>query len=92
MSLCVIKLVLFVAGHGPNSDLAVRNLHQFCEERYRGCIEIETVDVFEQPHRAQEAGVIITPMLFTPSGQRIIGNLSRSDVLQHVLDRESSVS
>jgi circadian clock protein KaiB len=84
MSQSVFKFRLYVAGDSPNSLQAVTNLHAFCREHLPARHEIELVDVLQEPRRALADNILLTPMLvkLAPAPERrIIGNLSRREVL-----------
>ncbi|MCC7491692.1 MAG: circadian clock KaiB family protein [Fimbriimonadaceae bacterium] len=73
------RLKLYITGHSPRSELALRNLRQICDRAFDGNYELEVVDVLEQPQRAEEDKVIATPTLIRvapPPQRRIIGDLS----------------
>ena len=71
------RLRLYIAGNSPNSVEARSNLRAICAEYALadGCIE--TVDVLEEPLRALEDEVFVTPTLvrLSCSPLRIVGNL-----------------
>ncbi len=75
------KFRLYVAGDGPNSNLAIANLQALCREHLLDRHEIEIVDVFLEPKRALADGVVLTPMLVKLSPApvcKIIGCLSQT--------------
>lgn len=80
-----LRLLLFVAGSSPNSQMARANLTRLLDG-HSGDVELEVIDVFEHPERQWEAGILATPTLIkvAPPPQRtIIGNLSdRNTVLE----------
>ncbi|MEZ0326590.1 MAG: circadian clock KaiB family protein [Fimbriimonas sp.] len=79
---------LFVAGDTQNSSQAVANLNEICEKHLSSDCEIEIVDVFLEPKRALEDGVLMTPMLMKlgpgPS-KRIVGTLSKTETVLQAL-------
>ncbi len=81
-----LRLRLYVAGTAPNSVRAIANARAICGEHYPSAYELEIVDLLDQPLRALEDGIIVTPTLlrlFPLPVQRLVGNLSdRSQVLQ----------
>lgn len=87
-----IRLRLYVAGDGPNSQLALTNLTRVCQERLADRCDLEVVDVLRDPARAAQDRVLLTPLLVrlapTPI-RRVTGNLSQTDVLLHALDLEA---
>lgn len=80
--------LLYVAGDGPNSALALANLNAFCRLHLRDMHTIEVIDVFRDPQRAISDRVFMTPTLvrMTPGPPRsVIGNLSDRQPLLHAL-------
>jgi len=82
---------LYVTGGTSNSLEAVGNLNALCREYLAGVHEIEIVDVFKEPLRALDDGVLMTPTLvrITPRPlRRIVGTLSRRDIVIQALGLE----
>lgn len=52
---------VFVAGHEPNSALALGNLVRLCNKHIPGHYQIHTVDVLKHPDVAYRQNVIVTP-------------------------------
>ena len=74
-----VKFRLFVAGNAHNSAQALGNLIEYSETHLPGKHEIEVIDVFKDPERAQAEGVLMTPTLIKYSPlpvRKIIGTLS----------------
>lgn len=74
-----LKLKLYIAGNSSNSLIALRNLKAICADEFSlDNHQIEVIDLFQQPHRALEDGVMLTPMLIVASSPpvSVIGNLS----------------
>lgn len=57
------KVLLFVAGSGPNSLAAVSNFERLCRSSPGFDFDLEIVDVLEQHPRALERRVLVTPCL-----------------------------
>ena len=84
-----LLLRLYVAGESPNSAHARRNLAEVCKayalsER----IELEIVDVLDDPLRMLSDAISVTPMLLrlAPSPVvRLVGDLSDRGLLLEVL-------
>jgi circadian clock protein KaiB len=77
-----LVLRLYVAGRSPRSSRAVANLQRICDERVPGRVEVEIIDVAEQPQRAEDARIIATPTLVREQPgppRRVIGDLSDVD-------------
>jgi circadian clock protein KaiB len=83
-----LSLRLFVAGDSPDSAAALANLHALFPSGARAGVEIEVVDVQQEPARAERDGIMVTPTLLKISpapGCRILGNLKNRDALLHLL-------
>ena len=79
---------LYVADGTANSHQAVANLIALCQARLPKQHEIEVVDVLKEPLRALEDGVLMTPTLLVlspPPIRRIVGTLSQTNTVLHVL-------
>lgn len=75
----IYKLRLFITGRTSNSQRAIENLRQICEEELNGDYEVEVVDVLENPRLAENEKVIATPTLVKKLPEpvrKIIGDLS----------------
>jgi len=83
-----MQLRLYVAGNAPNSLRAISNLRAMCEEHFARAHALEIVDMLENPMRALEDGVLVTPTLLklVPGPvRRVIGDLSDSKQLLLIL-------
>ncbi|MCJ2033382.1 circadian clock KaiB family protein [Methylobacterium sp. J-068] len=72
-------LRLFVAGMTPRSQRAIANLRRICDERLAGRVDLATIDIFQQPHLAEEHQVVAAPTLLRLEPlpvKRLIGDLS----------------
>ncbi len=70
---------LYTAGDTPNSKRAFANLTAVCQAHFAGESEIEVIDVLQQPQRASNDRVRVTPTLIVKTGAgqcRIVGTLS----------------
>lgn len=79
MSEEMIHLRLYVSRGSPNSRMAVQNITEIREMYLAERAELEVIDLFEEPLRALEDGVMMTPTLLLVSCDppvRIVGNLS----------------
>ena len=77
-------LRLYVAGEGPNSVRARANIVDLCDRHLQGAYSLEIVDVFDEPGRALEEGVLMTPMLVVASAsppRRVVGTLDETSVV-----------
>jgi circadian clock protein KaiB len=80
------RLRLFIAGNTDRSRRAIENLRRICAEHLEPCrIDLEVVDIYQQPELAAPNQVIAAPTLvklLPLPVRRIIGDLSETD---HVL-------
>lgn len=83
-----LKLTLYVAGQTPKSVAAIRNLERIAAEHMAGKVEIEVVDLRQQPQLAREHNIVAIPTLVRSLPvpvQKIIGDLSdEQKVLVHL--------
>ena len=73
------RLRLFVAGSTLRSQRAIENLRRICAEHLAGRIDLEVVDIYQQPELAQQNQVIAAPTLvklLPMPVRRIVGDLS----------------
>jgi circadian clock protein KaiB len=77
------KLALFVAGNSSHSQAAIANLNRALVALDREQGDVEIIDVFERPDRAEAARVLVTPTLLweADTDLRMIGDLSAGDRL-----------
>ena len=77
---------LYIAGAAPNSRFAIANLETIRQDCLPDGSRLEIVDILQEPQRAFEDGILVTPTLVRLSPLpvcKIVGNLSeRSRVLQ----------
>jgi len=85
----VLQLRLYVAGRSPNSVRALTNLRTMCGEWLADDDwQLEVVDVFQDPMRAVEDKILVTPTLLklTPPVVQIVGDLSQRETVLAALD------
>ena len=73
------KLRLFIAGMTPRSRAAIANVHRICDVRLQGRLDLEVIDIYQQPHLAEHNQVVAAPTLVRLEPEpvrRIIGDLS----------------
>lgn len=93
-----VRVRLYVARQTPNSIRAEENLTAALKELGDAAktIELEIVDVFRQPRRAINDGIIATPTVIVlgSNGRRImiLGDLATGDRLQVLLKGLQDVS
>jgi circadian clock protein KaiB len=89
------KFRLYVAGDAVNSSQALANLRALCQAHLAGRHEIEVVDVFQEPQRALEDGIFMTPTLvkLAPApGRRIVGTLTQLQPVLQAIGLEAAKS
>ena len=72
-------LRLFVAGMTPRSRRTIENLRRICDGPLAGRVDLETIDIYQQPHLAEKHQVVAAPTLLRlePLPQRrLVGDLS----------------
>ena len=70
---------LYVAGDAPNSARARSNLQAICDEHLASCYDLELVDILQDPRRALEDNILVTPTLvkLLPLPEvKLVGNLN----------------
>lgn len=75
-------LRLYVTGATPASTRAIAKLRKLCEQNLKEQIELEVIDIFQQPSLAQGDQIIATPTLvklLPPPLQRFVGDLEGLD-------------
>ena len=73
------RLRLFVAGNNQLSLRTIANLRRLCATHLAKRVELEVVDIYQQPHLAEQDQILAAPTLlklFPPPPRRIIGDLS----------------
>jgi circadian clock protein KaiB len=72
-------LRLYIAGMTPRSQVALRTVVGICEEELAGRCDLEIIDLYEEPARAQREQIVAVPTLVRqqPAPQRkLIGSMS----------------
>src|SRR5688500_18374807 len=83
-----LSLRLFVAGDSPDSGIAIANLKALFPPDEGSGVELEIIDVQQDPSRAARDAILVTPTLLKVSPAphcRILGNLKNRDALLGVL-------
>lgn len=76
------SLKLFVTGASPNSARAIANLKSICDKYLTKKYDLEIIDVYQQPLKAQNEHIIALPMLvksFPLPLKRLIGDMSNTE-------------
>jgi circadian clock protein KaiB len=75
-------LRLYVAGESPQARAAVRNARRICDDYLAGRVDLELVDIHEDPEAARDDMVLATPVLVRrlPQPLRgVVGDLSETE-------------
>ena len=83
------SLTLYISGASPRSTAAIDTVRRMCDKELAGLIELEIIDVYDQPGLAAAAKVIATPTLvknLPAPVRRLVGDLSNVDFVRHGLD------
>ena len=81
-------LTLFVTGATPRSLRAIANVRAFCGRELQGDYDLEVVDLYEAPERAQPANVIVAPTLIRHEPKPVkllVGDMSDTQGLHTVI-------
>jgi len=84
-----LVLRLYVAGNAPNSLRAIANARAICDEHFPSAHVLEIVDLLDEPLRAVDDGIIVTPTLLRLQPipvQRMIGSLSDWEQVLQILE------
>ena len=82
-------LQLYVAGSTPQSSRAITNIKTICETHLKDHYDLTVVDLYEEPNRAQDDLIEVTPTLirYWPLPvRRLVGGLSHTDRVLQALD------
>ena len=83
------SLALYVSGASPHSAQALETVRRFCDEELPGQVELQVVDVADQPALAARDGIVAVPTLVKrrPAPPRqLVGDLTDVDRLRAGLD------
>lgn len=72
-------LTLYVNGASPNSIQAIETVRRLCDEELAGRVELEVIDVYQQPALAAADQVVATPTLvrhLPGPVRKLVGDLS----------------
>ena len=86
-------LRLFVAGTTANSLRAIENLRRICDVHLADRVDLEIIDIYQQPERAGQHQIVAAPTLvkvLPPPLRRIIGDLSEEQRVLRGLELEPS--
>ena len=83
------SLTLYVSGASPRSAEALETVRRLCDEELPGDVELQVVDVTEEPDLADRDGIVAVPTLLRrlPTPRRLlVGDLADVDRLRAGLD------
>jgi circadian clock protein KaiB len=83
------SLTLYVSGASPHSAQALETVRRLCDEELPGRVELQVVDVTEEPGLADREGVVAVPTLVRrlPAPRRqLVGDLGDVDRVRAGLD------
>lgn len=78
-------LKLFIAGASVNSLRAIENIKSFCRDSLDNNVDLEIIDIYQQPLLAEQEQIIALPLLirkFPLPERRLIGDLSDTNSLK----------
>ena len=78
------RLVLFVAGASVLSTNAIERIRDVCDHELAGRVQLDVVDVHQQPDRVRQADIVAVPTLLKelPAPlRRLVGDLSTQRIL-----------
>ncbi len=81
-------LTLFITGATPRSVKAVENVQTFCGRELEGRYELEIVDLYTNPDRAQPANVMVAPTLIRHAPKPVkllVGDMSDTQRLHSTI-------
>jgi len=91
----VFNFRLYVADQTYNSVQAEANLTAFCRQYLPDCHHVEIVDVLQEPMRALDDGIFMTPTLVVltpPPIRKIVGTLSQPLTMLQTLKIDTQVA
>ncbi len=75
-------LKLYVLGTTPNSQRAIKNIKNICEQHLQGHYTLEVIDLYQQPKLAEGEQIVAVPTLIKKLPlplRRILGDLSDTE-------------
>ncbi len=83
------RLRLFVAGSTLRSQRAISNLRRICDRHVSGPIDLEVIDIYQQPDLAGHYQIVAAPTLvklLPLPVRRMVGDLSSTERVLRGLD------
>jgi circadian clock protein KaiB len=84
-----VALRLYIAGASQRSTRALALLRSMCEERLAGRYHLEVIDIYQQPERAGQDGIVATPTLLVVQPRQaryFVGESAARSRLEAALD------
>jgi circadian clock protein KaiB len=78
----IYVLRLYVAGMGPKSMQAVKNIKCICEEYLPGKCQLEVIDIYQNPIFAKDGQIVAAPTLIKelpPPLKKFIGSMADTE-------------
>ncbi len=75
-------LELYVAGVTPKSAAAIQSVTEVCETHLKGRVDLEIIDIYQQPTLARGEQIVAAPTLIKklpPPLRRLIGDMANRD-------------
>lgn len=82
-------LKLFITGHSPQAERAIKNIKSICENELKGVYRLEIINILENLQLAEDERIIATPTLIKVLPEplrRVIGDLSNTEKVLLGLD------
>ena len=90
-----VLLRLFVTGSSQRSARAIEAVQALCEDFLGNRVQIEIIDVLEQPEKAENEKILATPTLIRQAPgppRRLVGDLCQPDRIIQLLGLKDQVS
>ncbi len=82
-------LKLFITGHTPQAERAIKNINTICKNELNEKYHIEIINILENPQLAEDERILATPTLIKVLPEplrRVIGDLSNTEKVLLGLD------
>jgi circadian clock protein KaiB len=82
-----LRLRLFVAGGNPRALRTVEEVRERCARLMGADVELEVVDIYQQPELAERDRVVAAPTLLrlSPPPRRLVGDVADETRLRRLL-------
>jgi circadian clock protein KaiB len=84
----VTRFQLYVAGKSQRSAHAISNVRSICDQKYKGCHELEIIDIYLHPDLAEQENIFEAPTLVRSQPlpkRRIVGDMTCIDRVMSIL-------